>query len=613
MKKGRLSRNIFIVIFSSTILLFVLMSFYIVSVYKKNLVQQDIQEIKSLNEQVSLQVNSFILKQQVMLETFIDTNLSSLPLQDTSYNYVLTSFAENMSSVNDIVLLDSLGHQKGYFGPYYKFDYKDILEQIKKTTLKEKNIFLGGLKKNPFIHKLIFTFALPVSNLGQIKEGALLFQINMQSLEGEILPLISKDDFVLIFTKNGFLIFSSEQGISTEASKEYDKDILKILNLIKDKKLPAQIDSNLNGFISQNELSSWYIYTARKNEDKSHTYWFLYVDNWQILTLCVVAIFILAFLIALYISGTIENPVRDMTKAINIIEKDSKEPLPSLPVYNNEIGDLAMHLARMLDTIKIKFDLLAEQQHDLEELNQSLELRVGSRTKELKTALNELIKKERLAAIGQMASIVSHEIKNPLAVISNSIYLIKARLGENIEPKILKNINIIEGEIKQANGIIEEILGYARSREQILNVIDLTLYAKEILSSYPVPSNIKVETSFYAEPLYVKIDTEEMKQAIRNIMGNAFEVMPEGGTFVVKTKLEQGKALLSFRDSGPGIPQEIQNKIFTPFFTTKARGTGLGLAVVKKVAIRNKAEIVLTSQVGKGTKITLLFNREEKQ
>ena len=73
-----------------------------------------------------------------------------------------------------------------------------------------------------------------------------------------------------------------------------------------------------------------------------------------------------------------------------------------------------------------------------------------------------------------------------------------------------------------------------------------------------------------------------------------------------------GKAVLSFRDSGPGIPAEIQNKIFTPFFTTKARGTGLGLAVVKKVASRNKAEIVLNSQVGKGTKITLLFNREEK-
>ncbi len=612
MKKGRLSRNIFLVIFSSTILLFLLVSFYIISLDKKSITQQNNQEIISLNKQISLQLNSFILKQQLMLETFIDTSLTSFPNQINTVQ-TLNSFVENISSINDIILIDSFGNQKGYYGPYYKFDYKDILEQIKQTTLKEKKIFLGGLKKNPFIHKLIFTFALPVSNLPQVKEGALLVQIDMRSLEEEILPLISEEDFALIFTKNGFLIFSSTLGISTEANKEYDKDIAQLLNSIKDKRLPAEINKDFSGFISQNDLSSWYIYTARKEKELAHTYLSSVMNNWQIFALCFVVIFVLAFLIALYISGTIESPVSDMVKAIKIIEKDSKEPLPDLPIYNNEIGDLAMHLARMLDTIKIKFDLLAEQQHDLEELNQSLELRVGSRTKELKTALNELIKKERLAAIGQMASIVSHEIKNPLAVISNSVYLIKARLGENIEPKVLKNINIIEGEIKQANGIIEEILGYARSREQILNIIDLTLYAKEILSSYPIPNNIKVETSFYEEPLYVKIDTEEMKQAIRNIMGNAFEVMPEGGTFIVKTKLEKNKALISFRDSGPGIPQEIQNKIFTPFFTTKARGTGLGLAVVKKVAIRNNAEILLSSQVGKGTKITLLFNREEKQ
>ncbi len=613
MKKGRLSKSIFLIIFSSTILLFVLMSFYIFSLNKKNKTQQDNQEIQSLNKQISLQINSFILKQQVMLETFADNNLTSPFSQENQINQSLDFFVENVPFIREIVLIDSSGVQKGYFGPYYKFDYKDILEQVKQTTLKEKKIFVTGLKKNPFIHKLISTFAVPVSNLPQVREGALLVQIDMGFLGEDILPLISQDDLVLIFTKNGFLIFSSSQGISTEASSKYDTTIAQVLNLIKDKKLPAEINEDFNGFISQNELTSWYVYTARKDKEKVSSYLSLYLDNWQIFALCFIAIFLLAFLIALYISGTIESPVMDMTKAIKIIEKDSKEPMPALPVYNNEIGDLAMHLARMLDTIKIKFDLLAEQQHDLEELNQSLELRVGSRTKELKTALNELIKKERLAAIGQMASIVSHEIKNPLAVISNSIYLIKARLGENIEPKILKNINIIEGEIKQANGIIEEILGYARSREQILNVIDLTLYAKEILSSYPIPNNIKIETSFYEEPLYVKIDTEEMKQAIRNIMGNAFEVMPEGGTFIVKTKLENGKALISFRDSGPGIPQEIQNKIFTPFFTTKARGTGLGLAVVKKVALRNNAEIILNSIEGKGTKITLLFNREEKQ
>lgn len=612
MKKGRLSRNIFIIIFVSALLFLMLLSLYITSLIGKNSQQINTLEEKSLNQQISLKIDSFILKHQVILETFIDNNFIYPSKQIESWDATLNYFVENVPSINDVVILRSNATQKAYFGPYYKFDYKDILDSIKETTLNEKKIFFGGLKKNPFRRQLIYSMALPLPSLVEGKTGAFLAQIDMKSLEEEFSSIINKDFFVLIFTKNGFLIFS-DKGLSTDASNEYQNIITKLLNIARNQKIPLEIKDDSKGYLTQNASSSWYIYTALKTSAQEYSLISFYKENWQLFILGIFFIFVLAFLIALYIFGAIESPVRDMTKAIQIIEEDSKEPLPALPIYNNEIGDLSIRLARMFDTIKIKFDLLTEQQHDLEELNQSLELRVGSRTKELKTALNELIKKERLAAIGQMASIVSHEIKNPLAVISNSVYLIKARLGENIEPKVLKNINIIEGEIKQANGIIEEILGYARSRDQILTIVDLTLYTKEILSSYPIPGNIKIETSFYEEPLYVKIDMEEMKQAIRNIMGNAFEVMPEGGTFVVKTKFEQGKALLSLRDSGPGIAPEIQNKIFTPFFTTKARGTGLGLAVVKKVALRNNAEIILNSQLGKGTKITLLFKREDKQ
>jgi len=612
MKKGRLSRNIFIIVFITTLLVLVLLSLYMFAVKDKDLQKQEALKVQSLNEQISLQLDSFILKQQIILETFIDNNFIYPGKQIKSSDATISSFVENISSINDVVILDANASQKAYFGPYYKFDYKDIVDSIKQKTLNEKKIFLGGLKKNPVRRQLVYTMALPLPGLVDGSTGAFLAQIDMKSLEESFASLLNKEYFTLIFTKNGFLIFSSTQGVSTEANNNYQNTITKLLNTTQNSTLPLALEKDLKGYLSQNPSSSWYIYTAKAKDNLDYNYIVFCKDNWQVLVLCFGIIGILSLLIALYISGVIETPVRDMIKAVEIIEEDSKEPLPALPVYNNEIGDLSIRLARMFDTIKIKFDLLAEQQHDLEELNQSLELRVGSRTKELKTALNELIKKERLAAIGQMASIVSHEIKNPLAVISNSIYLIKARLGENIEPKILKNINVIEGEIKQANGIIEEILGYARSREQILNVVDLTLYTKEILSSYPIPSNIKIETSFYPEPLYVKIDMEEMKQAVRNIMGNAFEVMPEGGSFIVKTKLENGKALLSLRDTGPGIPLEIQNKIFTPFFTTKARGTGLGLAVVKKVALRNNAEIVLNSIPGKGTKITLIFKREEK-
>ena len=302
-----------------------------------------------------------------------------------------------------------------------------------------------------------------------------------------------------------------------------------------------------------------------------------------------------------------------MTKAFKKIEQGKTDNVPDLPFPNNEIGSLSLAFAKMIDSLKIRFEELQQEKDDLAGLNQSLQIRVGSRTKELRTALNELIKKERLAAIGQMASIVSHEIKNPLAVIKNAIYLIKARLGSNVDVKIAKNFKVIDEEITQANSIIEEILGYARTREQILTTIDLSLYAREILSSYPIPKNIELTTYFYTQELPVTIDTEEMKQALRNIIANAIEVMPKGGMLVVKTKLMRDNyASLSITDSGPGIPENLQEQIFTPFFTTKARGTGLGLAVVKKVCARNKVEFKLKSEVGKGTKMTFVFKLADK-
>jgi signal transduction histidine kinase len=139
----------------------------------------------------------------------------------------------------------------------------------------------------------------------------------------------------------------------------------------------------------------------------------------------------------------------------------------------------------------------------------------------------------------------------------------------------------------------------------------LNLYVREILASHPVPQNIKVVEEYSPQRPRVHIDIEEVKQALRNIIANSVEVMPEGGQLTIKTTIEGGSALVCVRDTGPGIPADIREKIFNPFFTTKARGTGLGLAVVKKVAARNGADIILQSETGKGTKISIVFKAYE--
>ena len=233
-------------------------------------------------------------------------------------------------------------------------------------------------------------------------------------------------------------------------------------------------------------------------------------------------------------------------------------------------------------------------------MNQALEKRVEERTHELKAATSELVKSERLAAIGQMASIISHEIRNPLAVISNATRLIKM-LVTSPDPKLVKQFGIIEAEIKQANSIISEVLGYARTRELILTTIDLNSYLREILLSYPFIPGIKLEDRLDPETVRIKVDAEEIKQAIRNVVSNAVEAMPGGGKLTVGTKVGRRMVCIFVADEGPGLSEEVRRKMFSPFFTTKARGTGLGLAVVGKAVSRHKGKLFINSAPGKGT------------
>ena len=269
-----------------------------------------------------IKLDSFILKQQVVLETLVDTNFIYPNRQTELSGNILSSFVENTPSVNDIVIIDSFGAQKAYYGPYYKFDYKDILETLKQTTIKEKEIFFGGLKKNPILRKLIFTLALPLPNLVNGKDGALLAQIDMKPFEKEIAPLLTQEDNILIFTKSGFLIFSSQRGVSTEATNNHNTIIVHLLSLIKERNLPFTVEDK-NGFISQNPSSLWYIYNSREIKENVSSALSFYKENWKIFALFVLIIFALSLMIALYIASSIEAPVRDMAKAVKIIEEDS--------------------------------------------------------------------------------------------------------------------------------------------------------------------------------------------------------------------------------------------------------------------------------------------------
>ncbi len=313
----------------------------------------------------------------------------------------------------------------------------------------------------------------------------------------------------------------------------------------------------------------------------------------------IMGLFILG--VSYWVIVPISRPLERLRKAaLRLREGDAIIRREDVEIPQNEIGDLAEVFVEMAEVLHFRRQELLYAQKQLSMSNLDLEKRVEERTRELKETTNELVKKERLAAIGQLAAIISHEIRNPLAVISNATRLIKMSV-QSPEPRVVKQFSIIETEIKQANSIISEVLGYARSRDLILSLTDVSSYVHDILASYPFGSGIKVKEELASQPARIKIDTEEMKQALRNLIANAVESMQQQGTITVGTKVGRKVVCIYVADTGPGIPEDIRQKMFTPFFTTKARGTGLGLAVVGKALARHCGKMFITSEPGKGS------------
>lgn len=225
--------------------------------------------------------------------------------------------------------------------------------------------------------------------------------------------------------------------------------------------------------------------------------------------------------------------------------------------------------------------------------------------KKLKEFQEQLVLREKLAAIGQMASVVGHEIRNPLGVINNAIYYIKTKLeassGSKLDPKIQKHIGIIEKEILASNKIVNDLLGFSRTRPPMAQPFDLNKVVEDSLSAVSIPETVKVEIDLSLELPPALVNPDEIRQVFVNLINNAWQAMPDGGILKIRTYIEEGMAQVEITDTGCGISPENMKKLFTPFFSTKARGTGLGLAAVQRILERHKGKIKVRSRVRQGT------------
>jgi signal transduction histidine kinase len=191
---------------------------------------------------------------------------------------------------------------------------------------------------------------------------------------------------------------------------------------------------------------------------------------------------------------------------------------------------------------------------------------------------------EQSALIRRIAGVVGHEMRNPMAVINNSAYFVRAKLGAaNLDPKVEKHLKIIESEIARADHLITDILAYSRVCEPMKESRLIDAIVESTVKAYEAPEGGKVEFKSGAKDAAVKADPKLVGESLKRLLDNAFDAMEGKGSAKVATGMGREGVFISVTDSGPGVDAKIKGSLFQPFVTTKPRGLGLGLALSKKV------------------------------
>jgi signal transduction histidine kinase len=236
---------------------------------------------------------------------------------------------------------------------------------------------------------------------------------------------------------------------------------------------------------------------------------------------------------------------------------------------------------------------------------------VEERTVSLRTAIADLeqaqaqlIRQERLAAVGQLASTVGHELRNPLGVVMNVLYLMEAAAGGDPDGPVRRHVATAKREISAATLIVSDLLDYSAGRQPILGPVQVAELVTEVLSVAPPPKGVQVVQPSQAE-LMIEADHDQIRQVLLNLITNGYDAMPGGGTLTISAAAAPDSVQITVTDTGSGMDEETREAIFTPFFTKKARGIGLGLAVTKRIVEAHHGTITVRSEPSAGSSFTI--------
>jgi len=308
----------------------------------------------------------------------------------------------------------------------------------------------------------------------------------------------------------------------------------------------------------------------------------------------------LVLLLSFFITTGITRPLREMVWATRkIAEGDLTLELPISS--KDEIGQLAESFNHMLVRLK-------QARQELEDYGRTLEEKVERRSQQLKKIQVQLMQSEKLASLGRLASGVAHEINSPLTGILTFSHLLMRKLKDN--PELQRELEIIVRETTRVSTIVRGLLDFAREskpQKRPSNLNELILHTLSLVERQSVFQDVRIVKNLHPQVPLVLLDANQIQQVFMNILLNAADAMPAGGTLTITSNPEDSFVQVRFTDTGIGIPEKNLNRIFDPFFTTKAdkKGTGLGLAVSYGIIDRHRGQIDVQSEEGKGTTFTI--------
>ncbi len=242
---------------------------------------------------------------------------------------------------------------------------------------------------------------------------------------------------------------------------------------------------------------------------------------------------------------------------------------------------------------------------ELRILYEELEERVEERTTQLRETQEKLVTQERLATLGKLSGGIGHELRNPLGAIKNAIFYLRMDI-ENPDEDMAATLDALDKEVGSCERIISSLLGYARPRAPTLQKTALDDVIGDSLSRLKVPVNVNIVQKYPDEQQLILADPDQMVQVCVNLILNAIQAMPDGGTLTIAVESHSYDWIeLSITDTGVGITNENLNQLFEPLFTTKAKGIGLGLAIIKTMIEGHGGRIDVQSEVGRGSTFTV--------